>query len=277
MGTLYVVATPIGNLKDITLRALEVLKSVRYIACEDTRVTKKLLFHYGIEGKKLISYHEHNEEEASEKILKILKEEDVALVSDAGTPCISDPGYRVVKKAWENGFNVSPIPGAFAGAAALSASGLPSDKFLFLGFLPNKEKQKKELLEKYRTLEVTLIIYESPHKLLKTLQLIAEICPVSKVVVAKELTKIHEKFIRGTSKEIYKYFQDNLEIIKGEFVILCYPEEEKRNISEEEILEKAKKLKEKGMKTKEISKTLSKETGLSKNEIYSLLLKKLNQ
>ncbi len=275
MGTLYVVATPIGNLQDITLRALEVLKSVKYIACEDTRVTKKLLSHYGIEGKKLISYHEHNEEEASEKILKILKEEDVALVSDAGTPCISDPGYRVVKKAWENGFNVSPIPGAFAGAAALSASGLPSDKFLFLGFLPNKEKQKKELLEKYKTLEVTLIIYESPHRLLKTLQLITEVCPESKVVVAKELTKIHEKFIRGTSKEVYKYFQDNQEIIKGEFVILCYPEEEKRNISEEKILEKAKKLREKGMKTKEISRTLSKETGLSKNEIYNLLLKKL--
>ncbi len=275
MGTLYIVATPIGNLKDITLRALEVLKSVRYIACEDTRVTKKLLSHYGIEGKKLISYHEHNEEEASEKILKILKEEDVALVSDAGTPCISDPGYRVVKKAWENGFNVSPIPGAFAGAAALSASGLPSDKFLFLGFLPNKEKQKKELLEEYKTLEVTLIIYESPHRLLKTLQLIAEICPESKVVVAKELTKIHEKFIRGTSKEVCKYFQDNPEIIRGEFVILCYPEKEERKISEEEILEKAKKLKEKGMKTKEISKTLSKETGLSKNEIYNLLLKKL--
>ena len=275
MGTLYIVATPIGNLKDITLRALEVLKSVKYIACEDTRVTKKLLSHYGIEGKRLISYHEHNEEEASEKILKVLKEEDVALVSDAGTPCISDPGYRVVKKAWENGFNVSPIPGAFAGAAALSASGLPSDKFLFLGFLPNKEKQKKELLEEYKTLEVTLIIYESPHRLLKTLQLIAEICPESKVVVAKELTKIHEKFIRGTSKEVYKYFQDNPEIIKGEFVILCYPEKEERKISEEEILEKAKKLKEKGMKTKEISKTLSKETGLSKNEIYNLLLKKL--
>ena len=275
MGTLYIVATPIGNLKDITLRALEVLKSVRYIACEDTRVTKKLLSHYGIEGKKLISYHEHNEEEASENILKILKEEDVALVSDAGTPCISDPGYRVVKKAWENGVNVSPIPGAFAGAAALSASGLPSDKFLFLGFLPNKEKQKKELLEEYKNLEVTLIIYESPHRLLKTLQLIAEVCPESKVVVAKELTKIHEKFIRGTSKEVYKYFQDNPEIIKGEFVILCYPEKEERKISEEEILEKAKKLKEKGMKTKEISKTLSKETGLSKNEIYNLLLKKL--
>ncbi len=275
MGTLYVVATPIGNLKDITLRALEVLKSVKYIACEDTRVTKKLLSHYGIEGKKLISYHEHNEEEASEKILKVLKEEDVALVSDAGTPCISDPGYRVVKKAWENGFNVSPIPGAFAGAAALSASGLPSDKFLFLGFLPNKEKQKKDLLEEYKILEVTLIIYESPHRLLKTLQLIAEICPESKVVVAKELTKIHEKFIRGTSKEVYKYFQDNPEILKGEFVILCYPEEEKRNISEEKILEKAKKLREKGMKTKEISRTLSKETGLSKNELYNLLLKKL--
>ncbi len=275
MGTLYVVATPIGNLKDITLRALDILKNVEYIACEDTRVTRKLLSHYGIEGKKLISYYEHNEEKAAEKILSILKEKDVALVSDAGTPCISDPGYKVVKRAWEKGFNVSPIPGAFAGAAALSASGLPSDKFFFLGFLPHKEKHKKDILEKYKSLEITLIFYESPHRLLKTLQLLSEICPKSKVVVAKELTKIHEKFIRGTSKEVYEYFLDNPDLIKGEFVILCYPEEEKA-VSEEEIFEKAQKLKEKGMKTKEIAKTISKETGLSKNEIYNFLLKFLD-
>ena len=275
MGILYVVATPIGNLKDITLRALDILKSVEYIACEDTRVTKKLLSHYGIEGKKLISYHEHNEEKVSEKIINILKEKDVALVSDAGTPCISDPGYRVVKKAWEKGFYVSPIPGPFAGAAALSASGLPSDKFLFLGFLPHKEKQKLDIIEKYKNLEITLIFYESPHRLLKTLKLFAEIYPNSSLVVAKELTKIHERFIKGTTQEVYNYFLENPEIIKGEFVILCYPEKEEKIISKEEILKKAKELKEKGIKTKEISKILSKETSLSKNEIYDFLLKNL--
>ncbi|RMD45995.1 MAG: 16S rRNA (cytidine(1402)-2'-O)-methyltransferase, partial [Aquificota bacterium] len=227
MSTLYVVATPIGNLEDITLRALNVLKSVKYIACEDTRITLKLLNHYGIKDKKLISYHEHNEEKAAEKIVKILENEDVALVSDAGTPCISDPGYRVVKLAWEKGFKVSPIPGAFAGAAALSASGLPSDRFLFVGFLPNKEKKKEDELKKLKDIGITFILYESPKRVLKTLEIINKILPNSKTVVAKEITKIHEKFIRGKPKEVIEYLDENTEKIKGEFVIICHPEEKK--------------------------------------------------
>jgi 16S rRNA (cytidine1402-2'-O)-methyltransferase len=275
MGTLYVVATPIGNLKDITLRALEILKQVNTIACEDTRVTKKLLNHYGIEGKKLISYHEHNEEKASEKIISILENEDVALVSDAGTPCISDPGYRVVKKAWEKGFTVSPIPGAFAGAAALSASGLPSDKFVFIGFLPHKKKQKIETIKRFIDIGITFIAYESPYRLLETLEIYRDVSPESYIVVAKELTKIHERFIRGSSAEVYLFFKENQHLIKGEFVILCHPDKPKRDISEEEILEKAKILKNKGFKTKEIAKEISKETGLSKKEIYSLLINKI--
>ncbi|NPA53929.1 MAG: 16S rRNA (cytidine(1402)-2'-O)-methyltransferase [Aquificae bacterium] len=273
MGILYVVATPIGNLKDITLRALEVLKKVNVIACEDTRVTRKLLNHYGIEGKKLIPYHEHNEEKAAEKIIKILEEEDVALVSDAGTPCISDPGYRVVRKAWEKGFTVSPIPGPFAGAAALSASGLPSDKFIFIGFLPHKEKAKKETIERFKNLGITFIAYESPHRLLETLSFYKEICPNSQLVVAKELTKIHERFIRGTPQDVYQIFNENPDFLKGEFVILCYPEEEKNVFSEEEILKLAISLKEKGLKTKEIAKEISKKTGISKNQIYEILIK----
>ncbi len=274
MGILYVVATPIGNLKDITFRAIEILKQVNIIACEDTRVTRKLLNHYGIEGKKLISYHEHNEEKAAEKIIKILEREDVALVSDAGTPCISDPGYRVVKKAWEKGFTVSPIPGAFAGAAALSASGLPSDKFVFIGFLPHKEKAKKETIEKFKKLEITFIAYESPYRLLETLSLYKEICPNSQLVVAKELTKIHEKFVRGSSSEVYQFFKENQDLIKGEFVILCFPEE-KESFSEEDIIKTALELKNKGLKTKEIAKEISKKTGISKNQIYEILIKNL--
>ncbi len=275
MGTLYVVATPIGNLKDITLRALEILKQVNIIACEDTRVTRKLLNHYGIEGKKLISYHEHNEEKAAEKIISILESEDVALVSDAGTPCISDPGYRVVKKAWEKGFTVSPIPGAFAGAAALSASGLPSDKFVFIGFLPHKKKQKVETIKKFIDIGITFIAYESPYRLLETLEIYREVSPESYIVVAKEITKIHERFIRGLSTDVYLFFKENQHLIKGEFVILCHPDKPKRVISEEEILEKAKILRNKGLKTKEIAKEISKETGLSKKEIYRLLVNKI--
>lgn len=269
-GVLYVVATPIGNLKDITLRALEVLKNVDIIACEDTRITKKLLNHYGLQGKKLIPYHEHIEEEASEKVISLLKGgEDIALVSDAGTPCISDPGYRVVKKAWENGIKVVPIPGAFAGAAALSASGLPSDKFLFIGFLPNKPKKKEKLLNEYIKTGFTFILYESPKRVLKTLQLIGTISPNSEVVVAKEITKIHERFFRGKPFQILKEIEPP--DLRGEFVIIVHPEEtqEKPVNIENEIRELLKE----GKSVKEISLQISKMLNIPKNQIYNLVLK----
>ncbi len=269
-GILYVVATPIGNLKDITLRALEVLKNVDIIACEDTRITKKLLNHYGLQGKKLIPYHEHIEEEASEKVISLLKGgEDIALVSDAGTPCISDPGYRVVKKAWENGIKVVPIPGAFAGAAALSASGLPSDKFLFVGFLPNKPKKKEKLLNEYIKTGFTFILYESPKRVLKTLQLIGTISPNSEVVVAKEITKIHERFFRGKPFQILKEIEPP--DLRGEFVIIVHPEEtqEKPVNIENEIRELLKE----GKSVKEISLQISKMLNIPKNQIYNLVLK----
>ena len=271
MPVLYVVATPIGNLEDITFRALNILKSVNYIACEDTRITLKLLNHYGIKNKKLISYHEHNEEKAAEKIIKILHSEDVALVSDAGTPCISDPGYRVVKLAWEKGFKVSPIPGAFAGAVALSASGLESDKFLFVGFLPNKEKKKENELKKLKDIGITFILYESPKRILKTLSLINKLMPDSSTVVAKELTKIHERFIKGTPEYIIKYFQENPDKLKGEFVIICHPEV-KKDIDFEKIRKEIKTLKRKKLKSKEISKIISEKYGISKKIVYKIVL-----
>ena len=196
-GKLYIVATPIGNLKDITLRAIEILKEVDIIACEDTRVAKKLLNHLGIKNKNLISYYEQVEDKVSEKLIKKLKEgKNIALISDAGTPTISDPGYRLIKKAIDLGIEIISIPGAFAGIVALTVSGLPTDKFIFLGFLPQKDKQKIEILKKYGILNTTLIIYESPHRLIKTLKVLKNIFGNCEIVLAKELTKIHETILR---------------------------------------------------------------------------------
>src|SRR5437762_7187704 len=192
---LYLVGTPIGNLDDITLRALRVLKEADLIACEDTRQTQKLLSHYGIE-KPTVSYHEHNEaERAAELVARLEQGERIALVSDAGMPGISDPGYRVVALAVERGITVAPIPGAVAFASALAASGLATDAFRFNGFLPAKSGQRKETLESVRTSTVTEIFYEAPHRLLDSLRdVVAALGDERPVVVARELTKIHEEF-----------------------------------------------------------------------------------
>ncbi len=275
-GKLYIVSTPIGNLKDITFRAIEILKEVDIIASEDTRVAKKLLNHYRIQGKHLISYYEPVEEKVIPKIINLLKEgKTIALISDAGTPTLSDPGYKLVKEAIKENIEVIPIPGAFAAVVALSASGLPTDKFIFLGFLPTKESKKREILDKFGVLNTTIIIYESPHKLLKTLSLIKEIFPKADIVIAKELTKVYEKFIRGSIDEVMKYLNENPEIIKGEFVILLYPNNEVEKPSEKRLLEEAKSLKEKGIRTKEIAKKLSRKYNLNKNEVYTLIIKEL--
>jgi len=271
-GTLYVVATPIGNLKDITFRALEVLKNVNFIACEDTRVTKKLLTHFGIQNKNLIPYHEHIEEKSALKLISILKNgEDIALVSDAGTPCISDPGYRIVKLAREEEIDVVPIPGAFAGAVALSASGLPSDKFLFVGFLSNKEGKKRKELQNYKEIGFTFIVYESPKRILKTLKIYKEILPNSEIVVAKELTKINEMFIFGKPSEVIEFFEQNPDKLKGEFVILCKPEESEE-LNEEKILEIIKQYKNEGLSNKEIIQILKTQYNIPKNLAYKLVV-----
>ena len=270
-GKLYVVATPIGNLQDITLRALETLKNVDYIACEDTRVAKKLLNHFGITGKTLIPYHDHNEETQSEKLLEILKEKDVALISDAGTPTISDPGYRLVKKASERGIQAIPIPGVSAAIAALSVSGLPTDRFMFIGFLPKTEGKKEKELENIKKVGITTILYESPNRILKTLQTIEKVMPDADVVVAKELTKLHEEFIRGKPKDVKEFFEKNKDKLKGEFVIIVKPNDNEE-VSEESLEEEIKKLKEQGLSTKEISKVLAQKYGLSKKEVYKKVL-----
>src|SRR3954471_2463664 len=220
-GMLFVVATPIGNLEDITLRALRVLKEADLIACEDTRQTQKLLSHHGID-KPTVSYHEHNEaERAAELVAKLERGANIALVSDAGMPGISDPGYRVVALAVERGINVVPIPGPVAFATALAASGLPTDAFRFHGFLPAKSGQRLEALEAMRDSTLTEIFYEAPHRLIEALRDVVTTLGASRpVVVARELTKIHEEFVRGGAAEVLQQFEERAGEVKGEITLL---------------------------------------------------------
>jgi len=217
-GKLYIVATPIGNLKDLTFRAKEILESVNLIACEDTRHSIILLNHYGIK-KPLLSFHSHSGVTKVDKIIEhLIKSDDVALISDAGTPGISDPGYVLIKAALENGIEVIPIPGASAVITALCASGLPTDKFLYLGFLPVK-KGRQTLLKSLAEIPYTVIFYESPHRLMRTISDLRNyLKPETKITVAKELTKIHETFIRGTLADITSKLPTGQP--KGEYVIL---------------------------------------------------------
>jgi 16S rRNA (cytidine1402-2'-O)-methyltransferase len=216
-GTLYIVSTPIGNLNDITFRAVEVLKQVDLIACEDTRRTKILLEKFGL-AKNLISYYNYNERQRAEEIIRELKSgKNVALVSDSGTPGISDPGFVLIKRAIEENITVIPIPGPTAFVCALVGSGLPMDEFVFVGFLPHK-KGRKTKLKKLSEEERTIILYESPHRLIKTLNEILENFGDREIAVAKELTKIHEEFFRGKISEVLKKLTPDK--IKGEFVIV---------------------------------------------------------
>ncbi len=218
MGKLFVIPTPIGNLKDITLRALEVLREVNYIACEDTRRTKILLNHYEIKGKKLISYYEPKEEKQIPRILKILEKEDVALVSDAGTPAVSDPGYRLIRRCIEEGVEVEVLPGPSAVITALVGSGLPTDRFVFLGFPP--KKGTKGFFEELKACEdTTFVLFESPKRILKTLSLMGEVFGDVEVCVARELTKIHEEYLRGTLSDVLGELEGR-KSIKGEVVLI---------------------------------------------------------
>lgn len=217
-GTLYLVATPIGNLEDITLRALRVLKECDVVAAEDTRHSGQLLKHFGI-SKPLLSYFQFNEAKRSEEIIERLRRgEKVALVTDAGSPGISDPGERVVKAALAAGFRVEAIPGPCALVAALTASGLPTDEFHFIGFLPHKSGQRRKQLERLKTFSGTLILYESPYRIEKVLTELNEIFPERTILLARELTKKFEEFLRGTPKELLEVLRKRS--LKGEFVVL---------------------------------------------------------
>ncbi len=271
MGKLYIVATPIGNLEDITLRAIKVLQEADLIAAEDTRHTLKLLNHLEI-TKPLISYHRHNEEIKTDTLLKKLKEgQNIALVSDAGTPGICDPGEVIIKKCIEENIEIIPIPGACAMVNALIASGISTKEFNFLGFLPLNKKLRKEKIEEIEKSRKTIILYEAPHKLESTLKELALILNNRQVVLARELTKIHEEFIRGTIDEIIK----KLENLKGEMVLIIegnneldINEEFRKNIENLSLEEHYKLYENKGMEKKEIIKQIAKDRGVSKNEIY---------
>jgi 16S rRNA (cytidine1402-2'-O)-methyltransferase len=217
---LYIVATPIGNLGDMTLRSLETLKEVEVIAAEDTRRTGKLLSHFGI-STKLVSYHDMNKEKRTPQIIALLKEDkEVALVSDAGTPGISDPGFYLVREAVLQGIKVSPLPGANAALSALVCSGLPTDRFTFLGFLPKKNKRCEEMLKDIRRRDETVVVYESPHRLKKSLKRMEGIIPGKHICLARELTKLHEEFLHGTAGELLR--EIGVKSLRGEIVLVIH-------------------------------------------------------
>ncbi|MCQ2969494.1 MAG: 16S rRNA (cytidine(1402)-2'-O)-methyltransferase [Clostridium sp.] len=272
-GKLYLVPTPIGNLKDITLRALEVLKSVDEIAAEDTRQSLKLLNHFEIK-KPLFSYHQHNEQGKSEYIINKLEDGiSIALVTDAGTPGISDPGSVIVSKCIENNIDFEVLPGATAITTALVYSGLDTTKFVFRGFIPRETKDRKILVEEIKDKKETLIFYESPHRLLDTLSFLKDSLGNRSIAVCRELTKLHEDIFRGTLEEAYNNFLENKP--RGEFVLVLAgkSESEIRAELEEEfsaftVEEHLKDLINKGMDKKEAIKTVSKMRNIPKKEVY---------
>lgn len=274
-GKVYLVPTPIGNLQDMTLRGLEVLKNADIIAAEDTRQTIKLLNHFNIK-KTLISYHQHNEQGKSEEIIEIVKTgKTIAIVSDAGTPGISDPGAVIVKKCIENNIEFYVLPGATAITTAVVYSGLDTTKFLFRGFISRETKERKKMFEEIKEARETLVFYESPHRLLSTLSLLEENLGNRKIAVCRELTKIHEEIKRGTIQEVKEFFSKGN--IKGEFVLIVegrqqeqIDEENKKKWENMTIEQHIKMLIKEGATKKEAIKKVAKDRGLQKNVVYKV-------
>ena len=265
---LYVVATPLGNLADLTARAAEVLKQADLIACEDTRQTRKLLDHVGV-TKPAVSYHEHNEAERTPELLERLRAgERVALVSDAGTPLVSDPGYRLVRAALEAGIPVVPVPGPSAVVAALSAAGLPSEAFYFGGFLPRKQGERRRVLQALRDVPGTLVFYEAPHRIVEALADVSFALADPPVVVARELTKVHEEFLRGAASEV-RGVLSRRESVKGEITLLIGPRAARQ--PEEPLAEAVRRYQREGLAPMEALKRAARERGMSKREAYRAL------
>ena len=262
----YIVPTPIGNLADITLRAIDVLKSVDIVACEDMRVTQKLLNHYDIKTK-CISYHKFNEKERINLFLKYLSEgKKIALVSDAGTPLICDPGAVIVDELRKNDIKYTALPGANAVITFLSQISRQDESFTFVGFLPKTDSQIYDLVEKYKGSD--LVFYDSPNRLLKTLQIMKTVRPDAKIAIGRELTKIFEEIVVDTAENIIKYFEENT--LKGEIVGMVYRSQE--IFGDKDYTEEIKKLKNKGFKAKEISTILSEIFNVNKNTVYKRVL-----
>ncbi len=267
---LYVVATPIGNLEDITYRAVRILKEVRWIACEDTRTTRRLLDRYEIQTP-VVSYHDHNETtRAPELAARLSAGEDGALVSDAGMPLISDPGYRLVREAVDAGVQVVPLPGPSAVVTALAASGLATDAFQFRGFLPEKTGKRRLAIEALRDETDTMVFFEAPHRILDTLSEIDEILGTRPVVVARELTKLYEEFLRGTAAEIRAQLASR-DSVRGEITLLI-GKADVAVADDTPLAEALEKRMAEGQDRMEAIKALAKERGLSKRDVYKKLL-----
>jgi 16S rRNA (cytidine1402-2'-O)-methyltransferase len=270
---LYIVATPIGNLEDISFRAVRVLKEADLIACEDTRHTAKLLTHYGISAARE-SYHEFNEETRTPQLIQMLREgKNIALVSDSGTPLISDPGYRLVSSCREEGIPVIPIPGPCAAIAALAGSGLPSDSFFFAGFLPARSSLRKSRLEQLANIPATLIFFEAPHRILACLEDMAAILGPRRAGIAREVTKIHEEFLSGILPELLELFR-NRPKIQGEFTLVVergedaplttdFPVSLKQHLEEE--------MKKTGLRRNEALKSIARQRGIARKQAYNQL------
>lgn len=271
-GTLYLVATPIGNLQDMSLRAVDILRSVDVIACEDTRHSRKLLNHFSISNK-LISYHEHNEEvRSAELIEKLSSGSSVAVISDAGTPGICDPAFRIVQRAIENAVNVVPIPGAVAFVNAVVASGLATDSIFFGGFLPAKTGERRRRLEEVREIPATLLFYEAPHRLIRSLLDCSDILGDRPAAVARELTKIHEEIVRGRLTELSRSFAIGL--IKGEIVLVIGREQAsvpEQVLTTKSLSNRVKDLEAAGNDPRSALKQAAKEFGISKSAAYRQL------
>ena len=267
--TLYLVPTPIGNLSEMTPRALEVLRSVDVIACEDTRNSGQLLKHFDI-SKRLIACQNFNEESSSKGIVKLLSEgNDVALISDAGYPLINDPGQRVVMDASGAGFNVVPVSGCSAFLNALVASGLAAQPFLFIGFLPSGSTDRVKKLKEYKEYPMTMVFYEAPHRIEKMLKDLLEVFGDRRCTIARELTKLHEEFLRGTVSELLEVVAE----LRGEMVVVvdgCH-DDPGAKVTEEDILNMVDHFVDGGMSTSMAIKTVAKETGIAKNKIYDLV------
>ncbi|MFC1999248.1 16S rRNA (cytidine(1402)-2'-O)-methyltransferase [Chloroflexota bacterium] len=268
MGVLYIVATPIGNLEDITLRALRILREVGLIATEDTRKTRRLLTAYGIKTR-LTSYHEHSSKAKLSHLLDQLRERDVALVSEAGMPGLSDPGYELVVAAVEEGVEVVSIPGPSALTAALAVSALPINQFTFVGFLPRKKGERVALLHSLALEQRTIVAFEAPHRLRTTLNDLARVLGDRRITVVRELTKLYEEVFRGTTGQAAEHFEQP----KGEFTLVVEGQKEgKKPVPTSEVEEELRRLHSQGLTAKEAMSRLSKTTGLSRRELYRMWL-----
>ncbi len=276
-GKLYVVSTPIGNLEDISLRAIRTLKEADLIACEDTRNTRKLLSHYQIR-KPLTSYHEHNEPEKAEELVRqLIAGENIALVSDAGTPNVSDPGFRLVKIAAEHGLDVISVPGPSAALAALSISGLPTSSFSFYGFLPKTKKKKEDFLREIQGLEQTLIFYESPRRVIETLSSMLYVFGDRQTSVSRELTKIFEETLTGKISDVIEKLREK-EKLKGEFTLVIEGNKDKqKGFSSEKLERDIRSYKDRGVSLKNTVEELATKLKIPKNQLYREALKIWNR